>query len=108
VSGDDRIAAVINYLGSRIVLAALAAIAPLIAPAPSKAQQETPTDIVATQLRRQGFPCTAPQRAVPERKESSPNAAVWRVRCAEGVYRVTLVPNLPARVERMTDRQDEE
>jgi hypothetical protein len=103
----DRLA-MINCLKSRIVLVvAVAAITQVAVPAPSLAQRETPTEIIASQLRRQGFPCTSPQPAVQDRKDSSPNAAVWRLQCAEATYRITLVPNLAARVERIQDRQDE-
>jgi hypothetical protein len=104
-SDNDRDrAAMINCLKSLIILAAAVTASELFSvPALSQALQETPTDIVASQLRRQGFPCTSPKPAVPERQESSPNAAVWRLRCDEGTYRVTLVPNLAARVELTKD-----
>ncbi len=98
----------INCLKSRLFLAtAVAAITQFTVPTLLHAQQETPTGIVAAQLRRQGFPCTAPQPAVQDRKRSTPNAAVWRLQCAEGSYRVTLVPNMEAKVER-TQSQNEE
>jgi hypothetical protein len=97
----------INCLKSRIFLAAVVIATEQFA-GPALAQQETPTDIVAAQLRRQGFPCTAPKPAVQDRKHSIANAAVWRLQCDEGAYRITLVPNLAARIERIQDRQDEE
>jgi hypothetical protein len=96
----------INCLRSLIMLAAaVTASAQFTAPAFSQALQETPTDIVASQLRRQGFPCTSPKPAMQERQQSSPNATVWLLRCDEGSYRVTLVPNLAARVERTKDNE---
>ena len=90
-------------LGRRcLVFAVVAALAPLI-PVTALAQQVTPTDVVTAQLRRQGVPCTSPQPAVREQKESAPNATVWIVRCNEAAYRVTLVPDLAAKVERIDD-----
>jgi hypothetical protein len=107
---DDRDRpAMINCLKSRIVLVvAVAATTQVTMPVPSQAQPESPTEIIASQLRRQGFPCTSPKPAMQDRKHSMPNATVWRVQCDEGAYRITLVPNLAARVERTQDRQDEE
>jgi hypothetical protein len=96
----------INCLKSLIILAAALPASELFAvPALAQALQETPTDIVASQIRRQGFPCTSPKPAVPERQQSMPNAAVWRLQCDEGSYRVTLVPNLAARVELTKDNE---
>jgi hypothetical protein len=91
-----------------LIIAAVAAAASSIIPATaSYAQSEMPVDVIAAQLRRQGMPCTSPQNAVRERKESAPNATVWLVRCDEGLYRVTLVPNMAARVERVDDRKSD-
>jgi hypothetical protein len=96
----------INCLKSLIILAAAVTASELFAAiAVAQAPQETPTDIIASQLRRQGFPCTSPKPAVQDRQSSSPNAVVWRVQCDEGSYRVTLVPNLAARVERTQDNE---
>jgi hypothetical protein len=95
----------INCLNRRII-AAVAAAAPSIIPmGVSYAESEMPVEVIAAQLRRQGTPCTSPQSAERERKESAPNATVWIVRCDEGAYRVTLVPNMAAKVERVDDRK---
>jgi hypothetical protein len=92
-----------------LIIAAATAAAPSIflPTTASYAQSEMPVDVIASQLRRQGMPCTSPQDAVRERKESAPNATVWLVRCDEGLYRVTLVPNMAARVERVDDRKSD-
>jgi len=96
----------INCLNRRIIAAVAAAATSSIFPMTAMyAQSEMPTDVIASQLRRQGFACTAPQDAMREPKESAPNATVWILRCDEGAYRVTLVPNLAAKVERVDDRK---
>ena len=56
--------------------------------------QEGPRDIIAAQIRSQGYACNFPQRA--ER-----DVAVWMLRCQNASYRVTLIPNLAARVEKV-------
>lgn len=65
---------------------------------------EVPKEIIAVQLRKQGYPCVKPKSA--ERDEAAKNKfddAVWILTC-EGVrYRVTLIPNMAAKVERLSE-----
>ena len=63
------------------------------------AQEEMPADIVAAQVRTQGYPCDKALGA--ERLSSAPNAAVWVLRCGNASYRVRLTPDMAARVERI-------
>jgi hypothetical protein len=63
------------------------------------AQNETPADIVAAQIRTQGFRCDKALDA--ERVSHAPNAAVWILRCGNATYRVRLTPDMAARVERI-------
>jgi hypothetical protein len=62
-------------------------------------QEEVPAEIIAAQVRRQGFPCEEALSA--ERESHAPNAAVWVLRCSNATYRVQLTPNMAARVERI-------
>jgi len=62
---------------------------------------DTPTRIVSDQIRKQGFPCDEPRQAQRDRKASRPNLTVWIMRCANATYRVTLIPDMAARVERL-------
>jgi|SwirhisoilCB1_FD_contig_51_2053517_length_1364_multi_3_in_0_out_0_2 hypothetical protein len=68
---------------------------------PVAAQQERPAEIIAAQIRTQGFRCDDPTRAEHEPKLSRPNEQVWVLRCANVTYRVRLVPDLAAHVERL-------
>ena len=70
--------------------------------AEGKAQQ-SPQDIIAAQIRNQGYPCDSPQSAERERAGSTANQAVWMLRCKNASYRVTLIPNLAAKVEKVGD-----
>lgn len=63
--------------------------------------QESAKDIIAAQIRRQGYQCRAPQSAERERAASKPDEAVWLLRCEDATFRVRLVPNLAAKVERV-------
>lgn len=81
--------------------AALAAITPMVAAAAWAARQDVQDEaagIVAAQLRRQGFACTAPRDAVLHPGSSLPNETVWTLRCNESAYSVRLLPHLGARV----------
>ena len=62
--------------------------------------QEGPKDIIAAQIRSQGYACNSPQSAERDVAASAANQAVWRLRCQNASYRVTLIPNLAAKVEK--------
>jgi hypothetical protein len=68
---------------------------------PVAAQQEAPTEIIAVQIRKQGFACEDAQSAVRDRDASAPNASVWILRCRNATYRVRLTPDMAAHVERI-------
>lgn len=61
--------------------------------------QETPVAIIAAQIRQQGFTCEEPRRAERDVQASRPNEVVWMLICENTTYRVTLIPNMAARVE---------
>ena len=67
----------------------------------SAAEQETPQGIIAAHIRDQGFKCEKPQDAKRDTKTSKPNETVWLLTCENATYRVTLVPDLAAKVERL-------
>jgi len=62
---------------------------------------DTPVAIISDQIRRQGYACDEPRQAERDRKASRPNLTVWVLRCGNATYRVTLVPDMAARVERL-------
>ena len=62
---------------------------------------ETPVNIISDQIRRQGFACDEPRQAERDRQASRPNETVWILRCGNATYRVTLIPDMAARVERL-------
>jgi hypothetical protein len=61
------------------------------------AQEEKPAEIVAAQVRTQGFRCE--QTLGAERVSTVANEATWILRCSNATYRVRLTPNMGARVE---------
>lgn len=61
--------------------------------------QDTPMSIIAAQVRMQGHTCNEPLRAERDMLASRPNEAVWTLTCENATYRVTLVPDMAARIE---------
>jgi len=65
--------------------------------------QEGPKEVIAAQIRSQGYACDCPQSAARDFVASTANEAVWTLRCENASYRVTLIPNLAATVEKVGD-----
>jgi len=84
-----------------LLLAAAAAMA-----GASASAQEDPTNIVADQIRAQGYKCDSPQSAKRDAQASRPDEAVWILQCESGSYRVRLVPDMAATVEKIDKSQD--
>jgi hypothetical protein len=66
--------------------------------------QEGPEEIIAAQIRSQGYACDSPQGAEQDVAASAANKAVWMLRCQNASYRVTLIPSLAAEVEKVDDQ----
>jgi hypothetical protein len=63
--------------------------------------QEDPTNIVSDQIRAQGYKCDSPQSATRDAQASRPDEQVWILQCESGSYRVRLIPDMAARVEKI-------
>lgn len=71
---------------------------------PSPAEElEKIKNIVADQIRDQGYKCDKPSGAVRDTGASRPNEVVWLLTCEDANYRVRLVPDMAAHVERLPD-----
>ena len=66
---------------------------------PRIASEEMPGDSLAIQLHRQGYRCDAPVAAERDAGRSKPDEPVWVLKCANGSYRMRLVPHMAAVVE---------
>lgn len=63
--------------------------------------QEAPMDIVASQIRGQGYACESPQSAKRDVSASKAHEVLWILSCQNATYRVTLVPSMAAKVEKV-------
>jgi hypothetical protein len=88
----------------RIVLVALvsfAATVPVVAQTDSGATEKAAADMVATQIRTQGYACDDPATAKPDQEASEPDENAWILTCKNATYRVRLVPDMAAQVEQI-------
>lgn len=60
-----------------------------------------PADIIAVKIRDQGYRCEAPQSVERDKNYSIPNMSVWTLKCANATYRVKLIPDMAAHIERL-------
>lgn len=61
----------------------------------------TPPEVLADQLRSQGYPCDRVLGAEQDVEASRRDVSVWVLRCTNGSYRMRLVPDVAAKVERI-------
>jgi len=85
-----------------------AAVLPAYAPTGWAAgAKEVSKDIIAVQLRRQGYECENPVSAERDPAASKPDEAAWILTCEGVAYKVELVPNQAAKVEKLPDNNDQ-
>ena len=61
----------------------------------------SPKDDIAAQIRAQGYACDQPQSATRDAQASKSDEEVWILRCEGASYRVRLIPDMAAQVERI-------
>ncbi len=73
----------------------------VLAPGRASAQagDETVQNMLAAQIRSQGFACEKPLSATQDAKRSKPDHAVWVLKCSNANYRVSRAPDMAAKVE---------
>ena len=87
----------VRYLPHLVIC--LSAVSTLQAPAP--AAGETSAQVLADQLRSQGYACDRVLGAERNVDVSRPDEAVWVLKCSNGKYRMRLVPDMAAKIERI-------
>jgi hypothetical protein len=92
------------YLG--LGLAVLIGQAPSTPPSHAAGAKEVPKEIIAVQIRKQGFACKTPLSAERDTAAGNPDDPVWTLKCDNASYRVHLIPNMAAKIERLAGRQD--
>jgi hypothetical protein len=65
------------------------------------AQQIPPAEDIAAQVRTQGHRCEGDPSALKLTKQSWPDEPLWILTCTNATYRVRLVPDMAAQIERV-------
>lgn len=72
-----------------------------LAAATAHAQIIPPAEDIAAQVRTQGFPCEGSASALKLVKQSWPDEPLWILTCTNATYRVRLIPDMAAKIERV-------
>ena len=65
------------------------------------AQAVPPPEIIADQVRDQGFPCNKALTSERDSTHSKPDEPAWLLKCDNATYRVRFVPGMAANVVRL-------
>ncbi|WP_295559650.1 hypothetical protein [uncultured Hyphomicrobium sp.] len=85
-------------------IALTAAVLPLGARSAGAAgAKEMSKDIIAVQIRKQGFECKNPESATRDPAASKPDDSAWILKCEGATYKVLLIPKMAAKVEKLPD-----
>lgn len=90
------------------VLVSLASVVMAAAGGVSASAQQSPKDDIAAQIRDQGYQCDEPQSAERDQQASKPDEAVWVLNCEGASYRVRLIPDMAAKIERIDKGKDDQ
>lgn len=85
----------------RVAIAAAALLAPIGTARSQTAPAITPPEVLADQLRSQGYPCARALGSQRDGDISNRDESVWILRCTDGTYRVRLIPDMAAKVEKI-------
>lgn len=84
-----------------LMLAGLVGLASLRQAAAQQIAMETVKDVLAAQIRTQGFLCGEALKARTDSRRSRPDLGVWVLQCSNATYRISRSPDMSARVERL-------
>jgi hypothetical protein len=67
--------------------------------ASGSAPAQTAPEVLAAQIRAQGYQCEPPLSAERDARQSKPDEAVWILKCKISTFRVRLDPDMAAHVD---------
>lgn len=62
-------------------------------------EMETPETIVSSVVRREGYKCEKPIKAIKDTTDSIPEEMAWFLKCKNATYKVRLLPHYLSEVE---------
>ena len=88
-----------SALVQAVIVAALASASEPI----RAAHAETTAEVLAVQVRSQGVVCNKALQATRDTKLSKRDYDVWVLKCDNATYRLGRYPDLPAKIEKLSD-----
>jgi len=88
-------------LGTGLILNAATSTVPDANAQVQPADDETPADIIAVQVRKQGYTCGKAESAKRDPSASEADLPVWILKCDNASYRVRLVGNMADHIEKL-------
>ncbi len=88
-------------LGAGLILNAATSTVPEAQAQVQPADDEDPADIIAVQVRKQGFACGKAESAKRDPAVSEADLPVWILKCDNASYRVRLVGNRADHIEKL-------
>jgi hypothetical protein len=85
----------------RFGIVAAGLLAPIGSARSQNADTVTPPEVLADQLRGQGYPCARALSSQRDGDKSNRDESVWILKCTNGIYRVRLIPDMAAKVEKI-------
>ena len=65
----------------------------------AQAAEDMPPEMLAAQIRTQGFACDKALEATRDAERSRPDHAVWVLKCGNATYRLSFAPDMAAKIE---------
>ncbi len=85
----------------RIGVVSAALLGPLGAARSQSVEKIPPPEILADQLRSQGYPCAKAVSSQRDGSKSADDESGWILKCTNASYRVRLIPDMAAKVEKI-------
>ncbi len=87
--------------GREMIAGAVLAAGLAAPPLPAAAADDAAQDVLAAKVRDQGLACGQPQKAERDPSLSKPDEAAWILTCDNATYRIRLIPDMAAKIERI-------
>jgi hypothetical protein len=84
-----------------VPMGALALISLQLMLLPAQAAEQMSAELIAVQIRHQGYACDKAESAERDKEFSKPGEDAWILKCSNASYRVRLVPDMAAKVEKL-------
>jgi outer membrane lipoprotein-sorting protein len=90
---------IMRIIAASLLLAITTAVVASSSAGAQQSAAETPQNVLAAQVRIQGYTCDKALGATRDKKRSRPDLAAWILRCSNATYRVIRAPDMAAAIK---------